>query len=1013
MAYVLTPISDLDNLLAGWIDNGDGTYDSNELNIDAVAKTFYFKGAGNFVSPGSGVTGQALYSFFKDRWKNVASLTKFDFPMLSITNEQFEFIDGWKPAETPVYQLIDAARSFDVLVGASIGQNSVEISKLEAADFGSNEAITLDGGDGTFYTITNIDLSGTNAVVYFSPDATEAIATGVTNVDVYFKSSTRKMLRTAGWAEADATGNVSRRYSGIITLGSMGLIDQPYFTQNNLTEMTVRGTRVIGGVYDKFDAVLDANTGVWFWNSNITGTSNGLGVMPDYSFDVIAADGGLGTNTITLTQDPNYPTDATMATGGLVGMQVTIKGVTDAGTYFVSGYDNATKVVTLTVDPTLTTPASWTATMVGGFIFGLVDFGVSWYPLTLDTTYTGPVNEPVQIFGTTQFGDQFANNGSAEADFKMYVRERAKLYADADLQDIGVSSMTYIVYRFPLSNAADLKLETTLDTELDSNTDGVSDVGPYSTINVTNLDAQILGAWSATTYVQNDVVQGTDGRWYLNAVPSATISSGDASSLAATFTANATPTVAIELTADIKYGDTVASLTSVTGLSVGTYIELPGHSIRYKITDITALDVTFTPGFHLNLATGFADTVNQFDLAGTGSDLAGNVYFPFHGEREVETGTFSAYKTIVDANTSGIVAGATKEQVYDWAQWGLRQSSTVDTRFAAGAEIPNIDIPNATAGDTSIILGTGDGLNFSVGDFIGIPGQGTIYEITNIATDTITFTPALQSDMTASTITVTKYSKIDGTINGNIADTLAYFVGDTLHTSAGVFVDDIAAADTNNIVFHDYANSTHLYPLTVLVNINFNSNLVSDGDAVFYAYYKDILITDATITAATNIISKAVDSGYAVDELVGQTVTISGATAGGDNGTRTITANTSSSITVDGTAFTNTETITLDVVGDEFGTPGALQVVKADTTLVGADASNNIATAEVSGSYSFNYAYDVDTTGGRTTGTDTEIVVVAIGLNTGQYVSAEGSITTAGANISLVAPLERNYSNPA
>jgi len=61
---------------------------------------------------------------------------------------------------------------------------------------------------------------------------------------------------------------------------------------------------------------------------------------------------------------------------------------------------------------------------------------------------------------------------------------------------------------------------------------------------------------------------------------------------------------------------------------------------------------------------------------------------------------------------------------------------------------------------------------------------------------------------------------------------------------------------------------------------------------------------------------------------------------------------------------------------------------------------------------SFDFDYDGNTQGGRTAGTDANVTVVAIGLDTAQYVSAEATITRAtGQNISLVAPLERNYSN--
>ena len=58
-------------------------------------------GAGNTVLAGyggtGGVTGQALYSKFKQIWKEDTTAIKFPFPMEAITPESFEFINGWEP----------------------------------------------------------------------------------------------------------------------------------------------------------------------------------------------------------------------------------------------------------------------------------------------------------------------------------------------------------------------------------------------------------------------------------------------------------------------------------------------------------------------------------------------------------------------------------------------------------------------------------------------------------------------------------------------------------------------------------------------------------------------------------------------------------------------------------------------------------------------------------------------------------------------------------------------------
>ena len=42
-----------------------------------------------------GVTGQCVYSFLKEEWRTDSNLIKFPFPLIAITEEQFELIDAW------------------------------------------------------------------------------------------------------------------------------------------------------------------------------------------------------------------------------------------------------------------------------------------------------------------------------------------------------------------------------------------------------------------------------------------------------------------------------------------------------------------------------------------------------------------------------------------------------------------------------------------------------------------------------------------------------------------------------------------------------------------------------------------------------------------------------------------------------------------------------------------------------------------------------------------------------
>ena len=51
--------------------------------------------AGNNGMKEAGLTLKCLYSFLKEEWRTNADLIKFPFPMTPITDEQFEFTQGW------------------------------------------------------------------------------------------------------------------------------------------------------------------------------------------------------------------------------------------------------------------------------------------------------------------------------------------------------------------------------------------------------------------------------------------------------------------------------------------------------------------------------------------------------------------------------------------------------------------------------------------------------------------------------------------------------------------------------------------------------------------------------------------------------------------------------------------------------------------------------------------------------------------------------------------------------
>jgi hypothetical protein len=71
-------------------------------------------------------------------------------------------------------------------------------------------------------------------------------------------------------------------------------------------------------------------------------------------------------------------------------------------------------------------------------------------------TFAGPINQAVQVYGDVTNGNfDFTDGGDT---FTLYCREQGKTYSTSNNSAIGASTLSYITYRFPLSNATDLKV---------------------------------------------------------------------------------------------------------------------------------------------------------------------------------------------------------------------------------------------------------------------------------------------------------------------------------------------------------------------------------------------------------------------------------------------------------------------------------------------------------------------------------------------------------------------------
>lgn len=175
-----------------------------------------------------------------------------------------------------------------------------------------------------------------------------------------------------------------------------------------------------------------------------------------------------------------------------------------------------------------------------------------------------------------------------------------------------------------------------------------------------------------------------------------------------------------------------------------------------------------------------------------------------------------------------------------------------------------------------------------------------------------------------------------GDVIGKTADELLQFIGDTLVTSQGVFIDSYRAVDTNNIEMNTWditvatTEIAKTFPYVAALTVGFGANLTADANAKYWVFFEN--------------------------------------------------AN-----------------------GNQYGTSSAIIVQDAELADMAGDVSGRT-------SVNHSFAYSSNVQGGRTADTDANIVAVAIGLETGQYVSAPGVIAKSVSNtVQLTAALERNY----
>ena len=244
------------------ITDPDDLNQGTEITIDTSAKTIALAVAGNLSN--DGVSGQALYSFLKEEWKNDASLIPYPFPVVSITPEQFEFVAGWVPANDTTRNLIRFA-----------GWREINASSvLEREYMGIISLGNIDGSDTAYYAFssdtakTDFDFPGVinQAIQTFGDSSNGNFDKRSDTLTVYI----RAQGKTYGSATSTSIGLTALNYianrfplaeaaDSKITASDLTITNDAPYTGMSVTYGAT--TRTIGGVSYNFSIIVDGNGG--------------------------------------------------------------------------------------------------------------------------------------------------------------------------------------------------------------------------------------------------------------------------------------------------------------------------------------------------------------------------------------------------------------------------------------------------------------------------------------------------------------------------------------------------------------------------------------------------------------------------------------------------------------------------------------------------------------------------------------------------------------------------------
>ena len=570
---------------------------------------------------------------------------------------------------------------------------------------------------------------------------------------------------------------------------------------------------------------------------------------------------------------------------------------------------------------------------------------------------------------------------------RLFARKKGKSYPTSQISDIGVSDLENIVNRFPLAHIDDPAIIETDGT--------LAGTGVWQTAPV------LVGGGNGSTSAQEGQTQ--EQSFTFTSAGSTFDTSGviPGDVLATGSTLGLITDTLFEI---LDVGTTTLTCLQEPNVDILTLSSVP-YNIRHKVRVGLNSNAVLT-------TTGAPNTTGSLVSAGVDFNTSGVVEGDMVAVLDASDNEVQGIYKVISVESDNELAINTTDQAWD----GGPYSSTSYEIYRAGMylqyknEVTAESAAGLTLGTNTIQQGGADweASGFVVGGVAGIANatdstNNQQLRITNISTDTLTVDGTLTTASPDSSATVSGVNGFirtpaGGTIStynwrlfgngGTLAECFQWIQKQLRRGAYGILND----SDRRRITDIDNSSGVFRGDVTDLL-----MSFTSPNGTALNMFIDDLASADANNVTFEDLLGISRTNAF----IVALTINVNA----------NLIDDTSSKLTV---FFTNDDAG--DNTGRDYDTPDAIIVQQQDgSEMVSNDIAGDRAIPQSNNNIVYQYDYDNNVQrGAASAGVDAPITVVAIGTSGAQWVRTTSTITEDNVvNVSLVANLERNYSNPS